>query len=68
MTGRVSTPINLNKVRKAKARAAAKTKADRNAVVFGRDGTTKKRDLLTEKRAQALWSAHRKDSDDTPSR
>lgn len=29
-------PINLNHVRKAKTRAEAKTKADENAVRFGR--------------------------------
>ena len=29
-------PINLNKARKARARAAAKARADENAVKFGR--------------------------------
>lgn len=32
----MSTPINLNKVRKAKTRSARKQQADRNAVAFGR--------------------------------
>ena len=31
----MTTPINLNKARKAKARADAKKKADQNAVVHG---------------------------------
>lgn len=31
-----ATPINLNKVRKARARAADKVRADSNAVAFGR--------------------------------
>lgn len=32
----MSTPINLNKVRKDRARAEKKARADRNAVAFGR--------------------------------
>jgi hypothetical protein len=32
----VTTPINLNKVRKEKSRAEAKAQADANAVKFGR--------------------------------
>ncbi|MEY1555500.1 DUF4169 family protein [Yoonia sp. R2331] len=32
----MTTPINLNKVRKARDRAADKTRADENAVKFGR--------------------------------
>lgn len=31
----MSTPINLNKVRKARARAEKKARADANAVTFG---------------------------------
>lgn len=31
----MSTPINLNKVRKARARAAKKVRADANAATFG---------------------------------
>ncbi|WP_299653054.1 DUF4169 family protein [uncultured Tateyamaria sp.] len=31
----MSTPINLNKVRKARARADKKARADTNTVVFG---------------------------------
>lgn len=34
-------PINLNKVRKARARIAAKTRADNNAVAFGRSKAQK---------------------------
>lgn len=32
----MSTPINMNKVRKDRARAAKKARADRNAVSHGR--------------------------------
>lgn len=32
----MTTPINLNKVRKEKSRAEAKAQADANAVKFGR--------------------------------
>ena len=35
-------PINLNKVRKARARHAARQKADENAVRFGRTKAQKK--------------------------
>mgnify|MGYP001800467186 FL=1 len=31
----MSTPVNLNKARKARARAAKKARADANAVTFG---------------------------------
>lgn len=34
-------PINLNKVRKARARAQAVARADRNAVTFGRSKAQK---------------------------
>jgi hypothetical protein len=35
------TPVNLNRVRKAKARAAKKARADENAVKHGRSKTRK---------------------------
>ncbi|MEM8653707.1 MAG: DUF4169 family protein [Pseudomonadota bacterium] len=39
----MSTPINLNKVRKARARADKKVRADRNAVTFGLTKAEKER-------------------------
>ena len=42
-------PVNLNKVRKLRARAEAKAKADANAVRFGR---TKAEQLLDAARAE----------------
>lgn len=35
------SPVNLNKVRKARARAADKARADENAVTFGRSKAEK---------------------------
>jgi Domain of unknown function (DUF4169) len=39
----MSAPVNLNKVRKARARAAKKARADANAVAFGLTKATKDR-------------------------
>ncbi len=44
------TPINLNKVRKARARAAAKARADTNVVVHGRSKVQKETDGLERAR------------------
>lgn len=40
----MSTPINLNKARKAKVKRDAKQQADENAVKFGRGKVEKARD------------------------
>ena len=40
----MSTPINLNKARKARARAKARAQADENAVKFGRTKAQKQQD------------------------
>jgi hypothetical protein len=57
----VSTPVNLNRVRKEKARAEAKARADENAVKFGR--TKAEKDLEKARAAQArkALDAHRKE-------
>lgn len=44
-------PINLNHVRKAKTRAEAKTKADENAVRFGRTKAEKVLEAAKAKQA-----------------
>lgn len=49
-----NTPINLNKVRKARDRTAEKTQADANAVKFGR---SKAERLLDAARADKARSA-----------
>ncbi|HBS49515.1 MAG TPA: DUF4169 domain-containing protein [Rhodobacteraceae bacterium] len=51
----MSTPINLNKARKAKARTLKKTRADENAVRFGRTKAQKTLDrTCAEKAARDL--------------
>lgn len=47
-------PVNLNKVRKAKARAEQKARADENAVKFGRTKSQK----AAERKAQADQIKH----------
>ena len=57
----MSTPINLNKVRKDRARAEKKTRADRNAVAFGR--TKAEKEAVRQREAKALrdLEAHKRD-------
>ncbi|MEO0929782.1 MAG: DUF4169 family protein [Pseudomonadota bacterium] len=45
-------PINLNKARKARSRAEAKTKADENAIRFGRTKAERDLDAATQKQAR----------------
>lgn len=52
----MTTPINLNKVRKARDKAAAKTEAAENRIAFGR--TKAEKDLA---KAQAAKSARQLD-------
>ncbi|WP_415403021.1 DUF4169 family protein [Tateyamaria sp. SN3-11] len=47
----MSTPINLNKVRKARARADSKARADANAVAFGRSKAEKDKTRQESSRA-----------------
>ncbi|MFW8592915.1 DUF4169 family protein [Cribrihabitans neustonicus] len=46
----MSKPVNLNRYRKEKARAAKKARADQNAVAFGRSKAEK--ELEKAKRSQ----------------
>ena len=48
----MSTPINLNKVRKDRARAEKKARADRNAVAFGRTTAEKETAQAREDKAR----------------
>ena len=52
-------PINLNKVRKARARAADKTKADENSRRFGRTKAEKQLDTAREKQVFDRLSQHK---------
>lgn len=47
----MTTPVNLNRIRKDKARAEAKARADQNAVKFGR--TKAEKDLAKARADQA---------------
>ena len=57
----MNTPVNLNRVRKDKARAEAKARAAENAVKFGR--TKAEKDLAKARADQAarLLDQHRKE-------
>jgi hypothetical protein len=57
----VTTPVNLNRIRKDKARAEAKARADQNAVKFGRTKAEKELDKARAAQAAARLDQHRKD-------
>lgn len=62
----MSTPVNLNRVRKDKARAEAKARADQNAVKFGRSKAEKELDKARAAQAALRLDQHRKDDSNTP--
>lgn len=53
-------PVNLNKVRKTKARAAAKVKADQNAVRFGQPKSVTKLATANAEQATRLLDGHQR--------
>ncbi|WP_147124692.1 DUF4169 family protein [Shimia ponticola] len=53
------TPINLNKARKAKARAAKSARASENAVKFGRTKAEKAADKASVTRLKAHVDQHK---------
>ena len=57
----MSQPVNLNKYRKAKARAEAKTRAYENAVKFGRTGAQKKQDRAEADKARRDLDGHERE-------
>ncbi|MEX0286569.1 MAG: DUF4169 family protein [Paracoccaceae bacterium] len=57
----MSEPVNLNKFRKAKARADKKARADENAVKFGRTGAEKKLDRAKANKARRDLDGHKQD-------
>ncbi len=59
----MSQPINLNRVRKERAKAVKRKKADENAVRFGRTKTEKARDEAQAKRDGAHLEAHRREDE-----
>ena len=58
----MSTPINLNKARKARARADRKLNADRNAVSFGRSKSEKTLDNAKKDKMDSNLDGHRRDT------
>lgn len=52
-------PINLNKVRKDRARADKKARADENAVKFGRTKAERLLDAARYKQARAVLDAQK---------
>ncbi|RKF15120.1 DUF4169 family protein [Roseovarius spongiae] len=57
----MSAPVNLNKARKARARAAQKTRADENAIVFGRPKAEKAAQKTRADKAARDLEAHKRE-------
>ena len=57
----MSRPINLNKVRKERARAAHKVQADENAVRFARSKAQKDLSKAKTDKATQRLDAHKRD-------
>lgn len=59
----MSKPVNLNRVRKEKARADKRAKADQNAVKFGRSKAEKARDKAEQDNAITRLDAHKRETE-----
>ncbi|RPE71575.1 uncharacterized protein DUF4169 [Pacificibacter maritimus] len=57
----MSTPINLNKFRKIKARADKRLKADENSLKFGRSKAQKAAEKAQSNSLQRHLDAHKRD-------
>ena len=57
----MSTPINLNKVRKSRARAEKRAQADENAVRFGRTKAEKTRAQVDLAKQARDLDGHKRD-------
>ena len=55
-------PVNLNRVRKEKARAEAKARASENAVKFGRTKADKDLEKARAEQVRKTLDAHRKET------
>ncbi len=58
----MSTPDNLNKARKARARADKKAKADENAVAFGRTKAQKDADKAQTALGNRKLDGHKRET------
>ncbi len=61
----MAEPVNLNRFRKEKARAARKARADENAVKHGRSKAQKTAERADRERVQNLLDGHKQDRDET---
>ena len=57
----MSTPTNLNKVRKDRARAEKKARADRNAVAFGRSKAEKEAARARSEKTRRDLDGHKRE-------
>lgn len=57
----MAQPVNLNRFRKEKARAAKKARADANSVKFGRTKAEKSSSTLEAKRVDRQLDGHKID-------
>ncbi|MEX0339564.1 MAG: DUF4169 family protein [Arenibacterium sp.] len=58
----MSEPVNLNKFRKARARAEARVQADENAVRFGRSKAEKELEKARRDKARRDLDGHKSDT------
>ena len=58
-------PINLNRVRKARARDEERRKADENSVKYGRTKAERSIEAAKNEQSKEALEAHRLDRDDT---
>ena len=59
----MSTPVNLNRYRKDKARAAKRAKADENAAKFGRSKAEKAKETAEAAREVARLDGHKREKE-----
>lgn len=55
----MTTPINLNKARKAKEKAAKSAKSEQNRAKFGRTKLQKKADTIRSDKAKSALDGHK---------
>ena len=64
MSKKDTTPVNLNRYRKEKARAEGKARAQENAVTFGRTKAQKDAEHVDAERVRKLFDGHKRSTDD----
>jgi len=62
----MSDPINLNRFRKEKARAAKRARADENAVKYGRSKAEQTLNITRRDKAERDLDAHRRNDESEP--